>query len=166
MHQLVLLRSFLEQHFPHTVEEENRCTCGAANHVHVRFFRLDGVPAAVVIPEGTRVEAEAVQQAAGCHKAQEVSDNEVELMHQASELGASHAFSNPFGNVVYFDKTLLAQPDIVFCPRMFFRLLGTGGDESKLRCFRVPTQEFLELTRAIVLPFTRQRVLEYDDWCV
>lgn len=158
MNPLGALRIYLEQHYPHTTGEELRCTCGAGNHVRIRHFRVSGQPAAAVIPEGAALTAADFGEALGMTDVQPLMDAELDEVCSETELGRTQPFDNPFGTAVFCDESLLPFSDLVFCPRMFF---GERG-----QCFRVPTQEFLDLTQAIVLPLTASAACRSDDWAV
>jgi len=158
MSQLSALRAYLEQHFPHTVGTEGECTCGAGNHVRVCFFRVDGQPVSAIIPEGADLTADGLREALGSSRVEPFSEAEWDQVCADTELGHVLSFENPFGAGVFFDELLQSFPNLVFCPRMF---CGERG-----LCFRVPTQEFLDLTHALVLPLTAQACYRADDWAV
>jgi len=157
MNQLSALRGYLEQHFPHTIDTEGECTCGAGNHVRVSFFRVDGQPVAAVTPEGAGLTADELRDVLGSSRVESFSDTEWDQICADTENGHLISFENPFGAGVLFDELLGSFPNLVFCPRMF---CGERG-----LCFRVPTQEFLDLTHALVLPLTAH-VCRADDWAV
>ena len=158
MNQLAALRTYLEQHFPRTTGTEEKCTCGAGNHVRVRFFRVDGNPVTAVIPEGADLAPDELREAVGCRSVGVLSEAEWDAIYDETELGSMVSFENPFGAAVLFDDLLINFADIVFCPRMF---CGERG-----LCFRVPTDEFLNLTQALVLPLTTLACRATDDWAV
>jgi len=158
MNALGALRTYLEQHFPRTTDEELRCTCGAGNHVRIRHFRVSGQPAAVVIPEGATLTASDFGQVLSMDRVEPLLESELDEVCSDTELGHTQPFDNPFGASVFADESLLPFSDLVFCPRMFF---GQRG-----QCFRVPTQEFLDLTQAIVLPITAAPAQASNDWAV
>jgi hypothetical protein len=158
MKELRTLREYLDQHFPHTVGEEPRCTCGAGNHVRVSFFRVNGQPAVTIVPEGMPLTPQQLREAIGCGRAEALTDTELDDIYGDTELGRMQSFENPFGTTVFFDETLAPFPELVFCPRMFF---GRRGE-----CFHVPTDEFLDLTHAIVVPLCATASREPDYWAV
>jgi prolyl-tRNA editing enzyme YbaK/EbsC (Cys-tRNA(Pro) deacylase) len=159
MKPILALRDFMKEHFPRTLRDEVLCTCGAGNHVRLLFFRVDGQPATVVIPEGFDLSAEQLTASIGHARVEKLVDEEIDSAFTDTELGHMLPFENPFGSGVYFDESLLTWKELVFCPRMFS---GQRGE-----CFRAPTRNFLELTRAIVLPFSRTAVEEEKDaWAV
>jgi hypothetical protein len=158
MNQLGALRGYLEQHFPRTTGLQPQCTCGAGNHVRVCFFRVDGQPASVVIPEGASLTAAELQEVLGCDRVEPLTESDWEQMCADTELGHLISFENPFGAGVIFDDLLREFPNLVFCPRMFSGERGV--------CFHVPTEEFLNLTNALVVPLTAQVCRPRDDWAV
>ena len=158
MNQLAALRNYLEQYFPRTTGTEAKCTCGAGNHVRVCFFRVDGHPVTAVIPEGACLTPDDLRETLGCRTVAPLTEAEWEAIGAETELGSMLSFENPFGAAVLFDDLLISFSDIVFCPRMF---AGERG-----LCFRVPTQEFLDLTQALVLPLTVLACRATDDWAV
>ena len=158
MKEVEILRHYLEQHFPQTVSEEEKCTCGAGNHARICFFRANGQPLATILPEGAKLTADELRQAIGCIRAERLDAAELDATFTDTELGHMQAFENPFGSTVFCDELLAGNRDLVFCPPMFF---GQRGE-----CFRVPTREFLELTHALVLPLTGRQDREPDDWAV
>lgn len=157
MHALGALRTYLEQHYPHTTGEELRCTCGAGNHARIRYFRVDGHPVTAIVPEGASLTAWDLREAIGCAAIEPLLEREMEEIHEDTELGHADWFQNPFGTTVFFDDLLLPYSQIVFCPQMF---AGQRGE-----CFRVPTLEFIDLTQALVLPLTAP-ACKVDDWGV
>lgn len=158
MTMLGALRIYLEQHFPHTVGEEAACSCGASNHVRVRYFRVNGQPAAAIIPEGSTLTAGDLAEATGTRQVEPLLEEELSEIFTDTELGRMQPFENPFGAAVFFDDLLLPHRNVVFCPRMF--------SEQRGQCFRVPTQEILDLTHAVVLPLTGAGCRRSDEWAV
>jgi len=99
-----------------------------------------------------------LREALGSSRVEPFSEAEWDQVCADTELGHVLSFENPFGAGVFFDELLQSFPNLVFCPRMF---CGERG-----LCFRVPTQEFLDLTHALVLPLTAQACYRADDWAV
>jgi prolyl-tRNA editing enzyme YbaK/EbsC (Cys-tRNA(Pro) deacylase) len=158
MKPLQSLRSFLELHYPGTTHEEPLCTCGAGNHVRVIFFRVNHMPAAVVLPEGASLDCQHLAEALKSSSVEPITVAEMEATYTMSELGEMQPFEKPFGVTVYVDAELLAWKEFVFCPRMFS---GKRGE-----CFRVPAKSFLEETKAIALPLALEKVPDSDAWAV
>lgn len=158
MKPILALHNYMKEHFPRTLRDEVLCTCGAGNHVRLFFFRADGQPVTVVVPEGLSLTAEQLGDAIGSARVEALAEPELEGIYSESELGAMQPFENPFGAAVYCDQSLLTWKELVFCPRMF---AGQRGE-----CFRATTQEFLNLTRAIVMPLGGTPVQEQDLWAV
>jgi len=158
MKPIIALHNYLKLHFPRVLRDEVLCTCGAGNHVRLLFFRVNGQPATVVLPEGIDVTAEQLGQAIGGGKVECLAERDLDVIFADSELGHMEPFENPFGANVYCDEGLLTWKELVFCPRMFF---GQRGE-----CFRAPTREFLDLTRAITVPLSGTPVAEQDAWAV
>jgi prolyl-tRNA editing enzyme YbaK/EbsC (Cys-tRNA(Pro) deacylase) len=158
MKPLQMLHTFLEQHFPHTTKDEVLCTCGAGNHVRVLFFRVNKQPVSVIVPEGADLLPEQFAEAIGHADVQPMTEAELDAAFPPTEIGQMQPFENPFGMTVYLDEGLLAWKEFVFCPRMFS---GQRGD-----CFRTPSRQFIELTRAISLPLTLVKVPDSDAWAI
>ncbi|HWQ03370.1 MAG TPA: hypothetical protein VNL38_02725 [Candidatus Nitrosotenuis sp.] len=158
MKTLRVLRDYLQQHYPNTLRDEVLCTCGAGNHVRVVFFRVNHLPAAIILPEGADVTAETLASSIPGASVEPLAAEEVDSAYADSELGHMQPFENPFGGTVYVEESLLLWKELVFCPRMFSGLRG--------ECFRAPTREFLELTKAIALPLATVPVPESDAWAV
>ena len=158
MNQLTALRTYLEQHFPKAIQGEGECTCGAGNHVRVCFFRVDGQPVSAIIPEGAGLTTDELRGALGCLRVEPFSNGDWDQVCTDTELGHTLSFDNPFGAGVLFDELLRSFPNLVFCPRMF------SGERGL--CFRVPTDRFLELTHALVMPLTAQACHRVDEWAV
>jgi prolyl-tRNA editing enzyme YbaK/EbsC (Cys-tRNA(Pro) deacylase) len=152
------LHEFLQIHFPNVLRSEVLCTCGAGNHVRIVFFRVNHLPAAVVLPEGADLSAEALSQAVAGADVEPLPVDDLDNTYVDSELGRPLPFENPFGGAVYMDESLLHWKELVFCPRMFS---GQRGE-----CFRAPTKDFLDLTRAITLPLVTVPVPQSDAWAV
>lgn len=158
MTQLSALRAYLEQHFPQTVGTESACTCGAGDHVRVCFFRVDGQPVSAILPEGAELTPTGLREALGSARVEPFTEAEWDQVCADTELGHILSFENPFGTGVLFDELLRSFPTLVFCPRMF------SGERGL--CFRVPTDKFLELTHALVLPLMAQVCYRADEWAV
>ncbi len=158
MKPLMALHSYMKEHFPRTLRDEVLCTCGAGNHVRVSFFRVDGQPATVVLPEGIGLSAEQLSDSIGSSRVEALEEPELDSIFDESELGHMQPFENPFGSAVYCEESLLTWKELVFCPRMF---AGQRGE-----CFRAPTKDFLTLTRAIVVPLHGTPAQERDLWAV
>jgi prolyl-tRNA editing enzyme YbaK/EbsC (Cys-tRNA(Pro) deacylase) len=158
MKPILALHNYMKEHFPRTLRDEVLCTCGAGNHVRIYFFRVDGKPATVVIPEGMGITAEQLAESIGSTRVEALAETELDGIYAQSELGYTQPFENPFGSAVYCDETLLTWKELVFCPRMF---AGQRGE-----CFRAATKDFLTLTRAIIVPLCATPVQEQDLWAV
>lgn len=158
MNPILALHNYMKEHFPRTLRDEVLCTCGAGNHVRIFFFRVDGKPVAVVIPEGLGLSAQQLADSIGSAGVEAMPEKELDAIYADSEFGQMQPFENPFGSAVYCDESLLTWKELVFCPRMF---AGQRGE-----CFRVATKDFLTLTRAIVVPLSATPVREGDLWAV
>jgi prolyl-tRNA editing enzyme YbaK/EbsC (Cys-tRNA(Pro) deacylase) len=158
MKPILALHDYMKEHFPRTLRDEVLCTCGAGNHVRIQFFRADGQPVSAIVPEGVSVSAEQLEESIGAGHVEALLEPELEAIFADSELGHMQPFENPFGSAVYCDESLLTWKELVFCPRMF---AGQRGD-----CFRANTNEFLSLTRAIVMPLAGTPVQEQDLWAI
>lgn len=139
-----ILRNYLRQHFPDNFRQEPWCSCGSANHARIILFRVDGEPATVIVPESNELTAAEVRRALPGAGVEPLSEAELDAVYAESELGRMQPFENPFGASVYLDAALLQFETLVFCPRMF------GGRKGE--CFRIPTEDFVALTRAVALP--------------
>ena len=158
MKPILALHEYMKEHFPRTLRDEVLCTCGAGNHVRILFFRVDGQPVSTVLPEGVTLSAEQLEGSIGAGHVEALPEPELESIFADSELGHMQPFENPFGSAVYCDESLLTWKELVFCPRMF---AGQRGE-----CFRANTQEFLHLTKALVMPLAGTPVKEQDLWAV
>ena len=158
MKPFLALHEYMKEHFPRTLRDEVLCTCGAGNHVRLLFFRVDGQPVTAIVPEGLSLNAEQLGESIGSKQVHALEEPELDGIYATSELGNMQPFENPFGAAVYCDDSLLTWKELVFCPRMF---AGQRGE-----CFRATTQEFLNLTRAIVMPLAGTPVQEQDLWAV
>ena len=158
MQPIVALHNYMKEHFPRTLRDEVLCTCGAGNHVRIFFFRVEGQPVTVVLPEGMGLTAHQLGEAIGSSRVEALPDLELDGIYADSELGPMQPFENPFGTAVYCDESLLTWKELVFCPRMF---AGQRGE-----CFRATTKDFLALTRAIAVPLNATPVQEQSLWAV
>ena len=137
------VRDYLRRHFPENVHIEPWCACGSANHVRIALFRVNGQPAAAVVPEACELSAAQLRRALPRAQVEPLTEAELDAMYAESEAGAQ-TFENPLGAAVYLDKNLVQFTTLVFCPEMFS---GRAGE-----CFRIPTSDFVKLVRARVLP--------------
>lgn len=157
MKLLQSLREYLTPYAHSHLRDETLCTCGDANHVRILLFRAAGRPITLIVPESATVTNEQVTAAMGGQRVEPLSEEELDAIFEESDLGRTEPFSNPFGTAVYFDESLVLYPTLVFCPRMF------GGRYGE--CFRVPTRDLLDHTRASVLPLVPQPCVA-DEWAV
>ncbi len=157
MSHLGALCTCLEERFPHTVKKARACSGSAANRVHICFFRVNGQPAAAVTPARKKLSPAELAESIGGAQVERLRESELEETYADTELGHMEWFENPFGATVYFDDSLLAFPEVVFCPEKFLR----GGCPRRQAgvgpCFCVPTEEFIALSRALVLPLGAAR---------
>ncbi len=151
-------RQYLEEHFRTQLPGEAACTCGHANHACIRFFRVDGKPAAVVTPETRAVNAADLAEALGGGRVEPTDWFELEAPFLEGTTGRPRVHEVLSRAAVYVDESLGSEQELVFCPRMF---LGQAR-----QCFHVPAQKFFDLTRACFLPLTSASVLASDDWAV
>jgi len=157
MKLLQALREFLAPYAHMYLRNEPLCTCGDANHVRLLMFRVGGRPVTLIVPEAATPSFEEVRAALGDPRIEPLTETELDAIYTETDLGRDEPFSNPFGTTVYFDESLILYPTLVFCPRMF------GGSEGE--CFRVPTRELLDGTKATVLPLIPQPC-PVSDWAV
>ncbi|HLE37031.1 MAG TPA: YbaK/EbsC family protein [Candidatus Acidoferrales bacterium] len=159
MKPLVVLRDYLVRQFPQDIHQQDNCTCGAANHVRIQFFRVEGRPAVAVFPEGMAVDCERLSHALGSPQVEPLPEEELDAIYADTELGHMQPFESPFGFGVYLDASLLSQKELVFCPRMFF-------GQAVRECFCAPLLDFLNLTHARVVPLTFMAPAAADAWAV
>jgi len=159
MKPLTVLRDYLTQYFPQDIHGQEECTCGAANHVRVQFFRVEGRPCVVLFPEGATVDCDRLKVALGAPQVEPLSEKELNGIYADTELGRAQPFESPFGIGVYLDAGLLSQKELVFCPRMFF---GQTGRE----CFCAPLADVMKLTHARVIPLTHAGSVADEAWAV
>lgn len=137
------LSSHLKQYFPRDIRKEPKCSCGEPNHARVLLFRVNGLPASAIVPEGYELSAAQLSRAlAGAH-VEPISDSELDAIFPETEMGRTGPFESPFGMAVYLDENLLQFRTLVFCPKMFS---GKTGE-----CFRVPIRDFQELEHPVVV---------------
>lgn len=156
MRPVELLRRYLEPQLAELTAEA-KCTCGAVNHARVRWFRVNGLPTAAVIPESRELTAEDLSLLLGA-RVEPLLENELEPLVVKTELGPVQPAEKPFVESLYLDRALIDCDELVFCPRMFF---GERGE-----CFRVPTTQFVALTRAIVRPLVTPEAPAREAWAV
>lgn len=137
------LRSHLRQYFPREIHSERECTCGNPNHARIFPFRVNGLPASAIVPEGYELSAARLSDALAGARVEPISESELDAIFPETEMGHTNPFESPFGAAVYLDQNLLQFQSLVFCPRM---LNGETGE-----CFRVPIADFQALERPVVL---------------
>ncbi|MCL6565587.1 MAG: hypothetical protein K6U09_04100 [Acidobacteriia bacterium] len=155
---LVALRRYIERELPRAVRTEVECTCGAPYHARLIPIRVHGQRAVAVIPEGATIGVEELRAALGSPQVERLQTEELEPLFAglaSAGTAASEAVDLP---TIFFDEALLAWPEIVFCPRMFW---GQPGE-----CFRIPTRAFLELSCAILVPLTPAHLPAGEEWGV
>ena len=157
MKMLQSLREYLIPFAHSHLRNEPLCTCGDSNHVRILLYRLEGRPITVIVPEDAQVTPELVAQALVGQRIETLREEEMDAIFAETDLGRGEPFANPFGTDVYFDENLVLYPTLVFCPRMFG---GVAGE-----CFRVPTRDLLDHTRASILPLVPAPCVG-DDWAV
>jgi prolyl-tRNA editing enzyme YbaK/EbsC (Cys-tRNA(Pro) deacylase) len=157
MKMLDSLRAFLAPYAHAHLRNEPLCSCGDSNHVRILLFRAAGRPITVIVPEAAQLTPQQMGGALGGQRVEPLREEEMDAIFEETDLGRSEPFSNPFGADVYLDESLILYPTLVFCPRMFG---GRAGE-----CFRVPTRDLLDGTRASVLPLVAQPCAA-DDWAV
>jgi prolyl-tRNA editing enzyme YbaK/EbsC (Cys-tRNA(Pro) deacylase) len=113
------------------------------------------MPASVIVPEGFDLGAVQLSRALGGAEVQSMLEPELETIFPQTELGREVPFENPFGASVYLDENLLQFKTLVFCPKM---LSGERG-----QCFRVPTIDFRELVRPVVLRLSPSAPPEFES---
>ena len=151
------LRNHLRQHFPQDVPTEPTCSCGAPDHARIFVFRVNGQPTTAIVPEACELSAAQLSRVLAGARVESLPVAELDAIFPETELGHADPFENPFGAAVYLDENLLQFENLVFCPKMFSGKTG--------QCFRVPTREFRQVIRPIVLrlfsPF--QPVSEFHE---
>lgn len=157
MKMLQSLRDYLTPYAHSHLRNEPLCTCGDANHVRLLLFRAEGRPITVIVPEAAQITSQQLAEALGGQRIEPLREDELDAIFADTDLGHSEPYSNPFGTDVYFDESLVLYPTLVFCPRMFG---GRAGE-----CFRVPTRDLLDHTRASVLPLVSEPCAA-DEWAV
>ena len=78
MQPIVALHNYMKEHFPRTLRDEVLCTCGAGNHVRIFFFRVEGQPVTVVLPEGMGLTAHQLGEAIGSSRVEALPDLELD----------------------------------------------------------------------------------------
>ena len=92
----------------------------AAEHVSgyrvakVVIATVDGNPVMLVLPAPHRVDLEKVRQAVGGQQARLAREEEFAALFPDCEVGAMPPFGNLYGLPVYVDRSLTADPEIVF----------------------------------------------------
>jgi len=137
------LRNHLQQYFPLDVHREPECSCGDPNHARILLFRVNGMAASAVVPEGYELSPARLSHALAGARVEPMLESELDAIFPITEIGRTEPFENPFGTVVYLDENLLQFPTVVFCPKM---LSGKRGE-----CFRLPIRDFQELVHPVVV---------------
>jgi len=137
------LRNHLRQYFPRELHAERNCTCGSPNHARILLFRVNGLPASAIVPEGYELSAALLSGALAGARVEPISESELDAIFSETEMGHTGPFESPFGAAVYLDQNLLQFKSLVFCPKM---LAGETGE-----CFRVPIADFQALEHPVVL---------------
>jgi prolyl-tRNA editing enzyme YbaK/EbsC (Cys-tRNA(Pro) deacylase) len=137
------LRSHLRQYVPREIHNEPWCSCGDPNHARILLFRVNGLPASAIVPEGYELSAAHLSQALAGARVEPLAESELDKIFPDTEMGHLGPFESPFGAAVYLDENLLQFQTLVFCPKMFN---GKQGE-----CFRVPMSDFQELEHPVVL---------------
>lgn len=150
------LRNRLQQYFPRDIHTERTCSCGDANHARILLFRVNGLPASVIVPEGYDLSGVQLSRALAGAKVQSMLEPELEAIFPQTEMGRPAPFENPFGASVYMDENLLQFETLVFCPKM---LSGMKG-----QCFRVPTIDFRNLVHPVVLRLSPAAPPEFESF--
>jgi prolyl-tRNA editing enzyme YbaK/EbsC (Cys-tRNA(Pro) deacylase) len=140
------LRNHLQQYFPQDVRREPECSCGDPNHARILLFRVNGLPASAIVPEGYELSAPRLSHALAGARVEPMLESELDAIFPVTEIGRTEPFENPFGTAVYLDENLLQFPTVVFCPKM---LSGKRGE-----CFRLPIRDFQELVHPVVVRLT------------
>lgn len=140
------LRNHLQQYFPQDVRREPECSCGDPNHARILLFRVNGMAASAVVPEGYELSAPRLSHALAGARVEPMLESELDAIFPVTEIGRTEPFENLFGTVVYLDENLLQFPTVVFCPKM---LSGKRGE-----CFRLPIKDFQELVHPVVVRLT------------
>jgi prolyl-tRNA editing enzyme YbaK/EbsC (Cys-tRNA(Pro) deacylase) len=149
------VRKYVQQHFPRDTSTERTCSCGDPNHARILLFRVNGLPASVVVPEGYDLSEAQLSRALAGAKVQTMLEPELGAIFPQTEMGRPAPFENPFGVSVYLDENLLQFKTIVFCPKM---LSGQKG-----QCFRVPTADFRNLVRPVVVRLSPPAPPEFES---
>jgi len=137
------LRSHLLQYFPQDIRQEPTCSCGEPNHARILLFRVNGLPASAIVPEGYELSAARLSQALAGARVEPILENELDPIFSETEIGRTGPFENPFGAAIYLDENLLQFETLVFCPKMF------SGEKGE--CFRVPIGDFQEQEHPVVV---------------
>jgi prolyl-tRNA editing enzyme YbaK/EbsC (Cys-tRNA(Pro) deacylase) len=149
------LRKYVQQYFPRDISTERTCSCGDPNHARILLFRVNGLPASVIVPEGYDLSEVQLSRALAGAKVQSMLEPEWGTIFPETEMGRPAPFENPFGVSVYLDENLLQFETIVFCPKM---LSGQKG-----QCFRVPAIDFRNLVRPVVLRLSPPAPPEFES---
>jgi len=137
------LHTHLRQYFRGDIRREPECTCGNPNHARVLLFRVNGLPASAIVPEGYELSPALLSQALAGARVEPILESELDTIFPDTEMGRIGPFESPFGAAVYLDENLLQFRSLVFCPKMF------SGDKGE--CFRVPIGDFQELEHPVVV---------------
>jgi prolyl-tRNA editing enzyme YbaK/EbsC (Cys-tRNA(Pro) deacylase) len=107
------------------------------------LFRVNGLPASAIVPEGYELGPARLSQALAGARVEPMLESELDAIFPETEIGCMGPFESPFGTTVYLDENLLQFPTLVFCPKM---LSGKKGE-----CFRLPIADFQELVHPVVV---------------
>jgi prolyl-tRNA editing enzyme YbaK/EbsC (Cys-tRNA(Pro) deacylase) len=149
------LRNHLQQYIPDHVRRELECSCGDPNHARILLFRVNGLPASAIVPEGYDLSSARFSQALAGARVEPMLESELDVIFPTTEIGRTEPFENPFGTAVYLDENLLQFPTVVFCPKM---LSGKKGE-----CFRLPIVDFQELVHPMVVRLSPPALPEYES---
>ena len=135
------VRDYLWQHFPGNVHTEPWCTCGSANHARIALFRVNGQPAAAVVPEARELSSGQLRRALCGSQVEPLAEAELDALYADAEARHAQPVENPLGAAVYLDMNLVRFTTLVFCSEMFS---GRAGE-----CFRIPTSSFRSEERRV-----------------
>lgn len=146
LHEAQVPYSVVPHRRAYTAQEE-----AAAVHVPGRDWAkvvvciIDGEPTQAVVPAPFVVNLESLAELARGRKVRLATENELQRLFPDCELGAMPPFGPLFGQQVFVDIALAAEPEIVFNA-------GTHGEAIRMRW-----ADFAKAVRPIVGPFAERR---------
>lgn len=162
MRNIAAIHEFLQQaHVPYTVVPHRPAFTAqeeaAATHVpghdwaKVVACFVDGEPVEAVVPAPSVINLDHLMELAGADEVRVAEEGELSRLFPACEVGAMPPFGPLYGQTVYVDAALAAEPEIVFNA-------GTHRDAIAMRW-----TDFVKMVNPIVGKFAEPRLNRLAD---